>query len=169
VRVAAARVGQHEQARAVHRCFLESRLDERSLGVAEHAPQRAVHRHANERDDPRTESIDLLLENLPALEVLGGLQHVDARAGARDQVGHADAPCRQPHVIQVRHRFGHDPRFVEQTPEAIRRSREVMPGSRRHHTRIYADQEHAHARLDAIRQSQIVPGGLRILGHELVV
>jgi hypothetical protein len=169
MRVAAARIRQHEEARAVHGRVLKSRFDHRGLGVTEHPPQRAIHRHTDEGDDRRTKAIDLLLENLPALEVFLRLQHVDAGAWPCDQVGHPDAPRRQAHVVHVRDGLGHDPRLVEQAPEAIGRPREVMSRRRRHHPGIDADEEHAHAGLDPIGESQIVPGGLRILGHELVV
>jgi hypothetical protein len=143
MRVAAARIRQHEEARAVHGRVLKSRFDHRCLRVTEHPPQHAVHRHADERDDRRTK--------------------------ACNQVGHPDAPRRQAHVVHVRDGLGHDSRFVEQAPEAVGRPREVMSGRRRHHAGVDADEEHAHAGFDAIRESQIVPGGLRILGHELVV
>jgi hypothetical protein len=91
----------------VHRRLLESRLDHRRLRVADHLPQRAVHRDADERDEVGPEAVDLPLENPPPLQVLGGLQVVDARARPRDQVGDAEAPLGQAHVPFVGDRLGH--------------------------------------------------------------
>ena len=137
--------------------------------LLEDAPQRAVHRHSHEGDDLRSKALDLLLEDLPALLVLHGTQIVDARARPRDQVGHADAPLRQPDVVLVRDRLGDDAGFVEQAPEPVGRSGEVMAQRRRHYAGIDADEDQAHARLNRVGQSTIGPGGLRIGGHELVV
>jgi hypothetical protein len=112
MRVAPARVGQHEQPRAVHGRVLEPGHDRRRLGVAQHPPQRAIHGHADKRHDLRAVLLDLALENLPAFEILHGTEIVDARARARDQVRHAEAPLGQPHVPFVRDRLRNHARFV---------------------------------------------------------
>jgi hypothetical protein len=108
MRVAPARVRQHEEARAVHGCLLEARLDQWCLRMTEDLPQRSVHRHTHEGHNLRAESIDFLLEDLPTIQVLLRLQHVDAGTRPRDQVRHADAPLRQPIVVQVRQRLRDD-------------------------------------------------------------
>jgi hypothetical protein len=144
----------------VHRRLLKTGNDGGRLGVPEDAPQRAVHRDADERHDLRTKAIDLGFENLPAFEILGRLQHVDARTRPGDQVGHPDAPLRQPHVVFVRDRLGDDSGFVQETPEPVRRSGKVMAGRRGHHPGIDADEQDAHAGRDPIRQSKIGPIGL---------
>jgi hypothetical protein len=116
VRVAAAGVRQHEQPRAVDGRALKTGFDHR-LGagrhVAQHPPERPVHRHADEGDNRRPEARDLPFKNPPSLEVLGRTQIVDSRTRPRDQVGHPDAPFREPDVILVRDRLGHDAGGVE--------------------------------------------------------
>jgi hypothetical protein len=137
--------------------------------VAQHPPQRAVHRHPDERDDRRLELRDLAFQNAPSLDVLRRLEHVDAGTGPGDEVGHADAPPRQPHVVPVCNWFGNDARFVEEAPEAVRRPGEVMPGQGRQHARVDADEDDADAGLDPVREAQMVVGWF-ILGHyELAV
>ena len=177
--VASARVGQHEQARAVHGGALKPRPDYRPAAARglrrarrrdlEDAPQRAVHRHPDERDDLRTEPLDFLVENLPSFQVFGRDEVVDARARPGDEVRHSDPPLRQPHIVLVRHRHRHDPRGVEQSPEAVGRPREVVARPGRQDAGIDADEDQAHARLNRVGQSTIGPGGLRIGGHELVI
>ena len=58
-------------------------------------------------------------------------------------------------------RLGHQPRVVEQLPEAIRGSREMMPRFGRADAGVDADKQHPHAGLDAVLQSQRLPGGFR--------
>jgi hypothetical protein len=108
VRVASARVRQHEQPRAVNGRVLKPGLDHRRLGVANDAPQRAIHRHADERDDRGAEAFDLLLQDLPSLEVLVRFQGIDPRRWPRNQVGHSDTPPGQPDVVFVRDGLGND-------------------------------------------------------------
>ena len=132
-------------------------------------PERAIHRHADERHDLGAKAFDLLLENLPAFLVFVRRQGVDPRRRPRDQVGHPDPPLRQPHVVLVRDRLGDDAPGVEESPEAIGRSGEVMAGCRRHDAGIDSDEYHADARLDRVGQSKIGPCGLRICTHELAV
>jgi hypothetical protein len=80
--------------------------------VTQHPPQCAIHRHADERDDLRAELLDLALEDRPALEIFRGTEIVDARAGTRDEIGHAEPPLRQPHVSFVGDRFRNHAGFV---------------------------------------------------------
>jgi hypothetical protein len=169
MRVASARIGQDEQPRAVHGGFLEPGRDGRRLGVTQHPPQRAIHRHTDERHHLRTVLFDLPLEDLPAFEVLGRAEIVDAGAGARDQVRHTEPPLGQTHVPFVRDGLGNDAGFVQQAPEPVGRPGEVMPRLRRAHAGVDADEQDAQARRDPIRQAQIGPRGLRIFVHELAV
>jgi hypothetical protein len=155
VRVSAARVRQDEHPCAVDGRLLEARLDVRCVGVPEDSPERAIHRHADERDDRGTVPRDFLLEDPPALDVLGGLEHVDAWARPRNKIRHPDAPLRQPDIVHMRHGLGNDAGLEQQSPEAIRRSGEMMSGQRGHDAGVDADEQHADTWLDAIRQSKM--------------
>jgi hypothetical protein len=128
--------------------------------VAEHLPQSPVHRDAHECDDLRTEFRDLAFENAPAFEVFGGFQHVDAGAGPRNEIGHANPPVGQPHVVFVRHRLGDEAGFVEEAPEAVRRTSEVMASQGRHHAGVDADEHHPNAGLQPIGQPKMLVLGL---------
>jgi hypothetical protein len=132
-------------------------------------PEGSIHRHSDERHNLRTEPIDLLLQNLPTVQVLVRLQHIDPWTRARDEVRHPDAPLGQAIVVLVRDRLRDDARFIEQAPETIGRTGEVMAGRRGDDARVDADEQDADARLDPVNESQMCPRGLRILGHELVV
>ena len=77
--------------------------------------------------------------------VLFRLQLVNPRRRSRDDVGDAVAPLGQTIVIQIRQRFGHEARLVEQLPEAIREAGEVMTRQRRSHPGVDADEEHTDA------------------------
>jgi hypothetical protein len=118
VGVAAARIRQDEQPRAVHGRALESRLDDRAAGapgrghLADDLPQDAIHRHTDEGHDVRTEAPDFLFEHRPAVEIFPRTEVIDAGARPRNQVRHPDAPLRQPDVILVRDGLRNDPRFV---------------------------------------------------------
>jgi hypothetical protein len=153
----------------VDRRGLKTGLDHWCLNVAQDPPQRAVHRHSDERHDLRAKTLDFLLENLPAFLILNGTQVVDAGARPGDQVGHPDAPLRQPDVVLVRDRLGDDACLVQQAPEPVARPGEVMAHRGRHHAGIDPDEDHPHSRPNRVGQSKIRPGGLRIVGHELAV
>jgi hypothetical protein len=81
---------------------LEAGLDDRRAFRAQYLQQGAVNRHPDKRDDLRPEAIDLLLENMPALEILRRSENVDPGTRARYQVRHAEAPLGQPHIVGVR-------------------------------------------------------------------
>jgi hypothetical protein len=151
----------------VHGRVLEARLDHGRAFRAEHLQQCAVDRHADECDDLRPEAIDLLFEHVPALDVLRRTEPVDARARARNQVRHPEAPLRKPHVLAVREPLRHKARFEQQSPEPVGRAGEMMPRLGRLDARIDADQQHAHARRDAISEAKVLPGGSRMLAHDL--
>jgi hypothetical protein len=153
----------------MHGRLLKPRLDLRRVGLPQRLPQRAVHRHADERDDVRLERRDFPLHNPPALDVFRRFQHVNARAWARHQVRHADAPLRQADVVVVRDRLGNDPGLVEQPPEAVRRPGKVMAGERRRHPGIDADEQHAHPRLDAVGEAEMFVDWFRLGHYELAV
>jgi hypothetical protein len=141
----------------VHGRVLNARLDRWRRRRAQGLPEHPIERHADERHDGRAKPIDLLLEHTPAFEVLRGTKIVDPRARPRDHVRHSQPPLRQPHIIFERDWHRHQARFVQQLPEAIRWAGEVMSCLRRSDARIDSDEQHAHARLDAIREPQSAP------------
>jgi hypothetical protein len=145
---------------------LKSGLDDGDALGAKHLQQRAINRHAHERDDFRSEAIDLLLENAPALDVLRRPEHVDSRTGPRHEVRDAQAPFGQPHIVEMRDPLGHQAGVEQQSPEAVGRAREVMAGLRRLHARVDADEQHPHARGNSISQTKVFPSGLK-MAHDL--
>jgi hypothetical protein len=166
VRISSARVRQHEYARVVHGCVLKSRLDGGGALGAKHLQQRAINRHADERHDFRPEAIDLLLENVPALDVLRRPERVDSRTRPRHQVRDAQAPFGQPHIVEMGDPLGHQAGVEQQSPEPIGRAREVMAGLRRLHARVDADEQHPHPWGNSISQTKVFPSGLR-MAHDL--
>jgi hypothetical protein len=136
---------------------LKSRFDGGRRGGAQGLPQHPIERHANERDDRGAKPIDLRLQRAPALEVLAGPQFVDAGARPRDHVRHAKTPLRQPPIVGERDAFRYETGFVEELPEAVRRSGKVVPGLRGSNAAIDADEQDTHPRLDTIRQSELPP------------
>jgi len=114
----------------MHRRLLESRPDLGSVSVPQDLPQRAIHRHADKRDDLGPELRDFPFEDQPAVQVLLRLDDVDARTRPSHQIGHPDTPLRQPHVIFVSDRFGDDAGFIQKAPEAIGRPCEMMTSRR---------------------------------------
>ena len=90
-------------------------------------------------------------------------QLVDPARRPRHEIGDAEAPFGQAIVILIGDRAGHEPRFREQLPEAIRVAGEVMSGERRADARIDADEQHAHAGPDAVLQQRQI--GRRRLGR----
>ena len=79
-------------------------------------------------------------------------QRDDARCGARDDVGDAKAPLRKPVIVCERDALGHEARFVKQLPEPVGEAGEMMPGQRRSHARVDADEQHVDAGPDPIAQ-----------------
>jgi hypothetical protein len=148
----------------VDRRLLKAGLDRRRHGrIAQHLRERAIERYANEGHDGRPEGLDLLLENAPSLEVFGRTEIVDTRARPRHDVGDAQTPFGQPHIVDERQWFGNQLRVVEKLPEAVGRSGKMMPGLGGPDAGVDADEQHAHAGPDAVRQAQILPGRFRIL------
>lgn len=146
----------------MHGRVLESRFDDRTLGMSEYTPERAIQGHAHEGDDMRAVERDLVLECLPSVEILPRLEVIDARTRPRDEIGHAESPPGQLHVVLVRDWLWHESRVVQELPESIRRTGEVMPGLRRSDAGVDPDEQHAHAVLDAIGESQMGPGRFRM-------
>jgi hypothetical protein len=132
-------------------------FDGRRRRRAQRLPQHPIERHANERDDRGAEPIDLRLQHAPALEVLAGPQFVDARARPRDHVRHAKTPLRQPPIVGERDGFRYETGFVDELPEAVRRSGKVVPRLRGSNARIDTDEQDTDSRLDTVRQSQLPP------------
>ena len=66
----------------------------------------------------------------------------------------------------MRHRLGNDTGLIQQSPETIRRSGEMMSGQCGHHAGVDADEQHPDAWLDAICQSKMRVFRLE-LGHVL--
>jgi len=147
----------------VHGGRLKPRCDDGGLLAPEHAPERAIHHHAHEGDDLGPDARDLGLEDLPSLEIFRRPQVVDPRARPRDQVRHAEAPLRQPHVPFGRDGLRDDARLEQQLPEAIRRPCEVMARLRRAHAGVDAHEQHADARLDPVRQPHVGPPGFKVI------
>ncbi len=153
-------------------CVLKSWFDFRfrlyrrpdSRPTRNHLPQRSIHRDAHEGDDRRTKLRDFLFEDAPALDVLRWFERIDPGTWTCDEIRHTDSPLRQANVIFVSHRLRDDAGLVKQAPEAIRRSGKVMPGQRRRHARVDADQEHAHAGLDPVGEPQVLILRLPALG-----
>ena len=138
-------------------CFLKARLDIRGVSVTEHFPERPIHSDADERDDIRPKFRDLLLEDPPPLDVFRQLQHVDSRTWPGDEVRHPEAPLRQPDVIFMRHWFGDDARFVEEAPEPVRRTGEMVARERRRHAWVDADEQHPDARFNFVGEPKFRP------------
>src|SRR5690606_42094875 len=64
----------------------------------------------------------------------------------------------QPVVIRERNGRRHESALVEQLPEAVRRTGEVMTGEGRPHARVDADEQHVDwttSRVDAISETQV--------------
>jgi hypothetical protein len=70
---------------------------------------RAEQRDADKGDDLRFVAPDLLIENLPAFDVLCRREIVDSRARARDQIRDPEPELRQPRVVLIRDRLRHEP------------------------------------------------------------
>jgi hypothetical protein len=136
---------------------LEARLDDRRALRAQYLQQGPVNRHPDKRDDLRPEAIDLLLENMPALEILSRPENVDPRTGARHQVRHAEAPLGQPHIVGVRDPLRDKSRIEQQLPEPVGGAGKMMPGLCRLDTRVDSDEQHAYAWRDTILQPKVLP------------
>ena len=160
MRVPAARVRQHEHLRAVNLQSLRSRAlhlrrNRACLFVVEHErkdgpPQRDAH----QRDDRGPVARDLFLQDPPSIDILGWLEHVDARRRPRHEIGDPNSQLWQSHVVFVGKGFGDQPRFPEKLPETVRRAGEVMPGLRRSNARVDADEKDADGRPDAIAEGR---------------
>src|SRR5439155_9667540 len=108
VRVAAARVGQHEHARALDGLGLDPDAQLFTIRGVRPQTEGSIERHPYKRDDPRLELLDLAFEDAPSFQILGRLEVVDAGTRTRDQVRDAESPLGQPPVIAIADRLRHE-------------------------------------------------------------
>src|SRR5688572_7740905 len=114
----------------------------------------SIQRYADERDNLGFEAPHLGAQQLDARIALVTAQSIDAWRLARNEVGNAEAPLRQPIVGAPVDRFGHELRFKKEFPETVGVSREVVAGLGGPDARVDADKQHADARCDAIAERQ---------------
>ncbi len=114
--------------------------------------QRPEDGDADERDDRRPIALDLPSQPRRARDVLVALQRVDARRRSRHDVRDPVPPLRQPLIVHVGDRLRHQTRIVEQLPESIRESGEVMAGQRRANAGVDADKQHADTGTNPVAQ-----------------
>ena len=129
------------------RSVLQAERDRLSRPPAEDRPEQ---RHADEGDHFGFHAADLSAQGFRAGHVLLRAQRIDSRRRSRDQVGDADAPLRQPVVVGKPDRLRHQARFVEQLPEAVRRSGEMVADLRRADAGVDPDEQHANRQSYAI-------------------
>jgi hypothetical protein len=118
---------------------------------------RAEQRDADKGDDFRLVAANLAIEDPPALHILGRPQIVDPWTRSGNQIRDAEPELREARIIDIRDRLGHQTRFRQQLPEAIREPGEMMTGLCGTHAGIDADEEHAHAGPDAVLQAKVRP------------
>lgn len=147
---------------------LEARTDRRARHVAELSGEGAVQRHADEDEDLRLELPQLGFENPPAFKIFWRTQVVDSGARPCNYVRDAEPPFGQSGIVQVGDAFGDQLRLVEQLPEPVGRPGEMMARLGGSDAGVDADEQHVHAGVNSIRQSQRLPVGFRIL-HVRVV
>ncbi len=134
VRVAPARVRQHEHARAMNRYGLRTDNAQSCTGrcrsrraapggrgwrTIEQRLNRAIDRYADERHHSRTVPADLSVQHLPPLEVFSRTQVIDSWTRPRNQIGDAEVPFGQPIVIFVRDRLRRQPRIAQKLPKSV--------------------------------------------------
>jgi hypothetical protein len=117
----------------------------------------AKQRHADERDDLRPVSADLLFQNGPTLGVFHWREIVDPGTRTRDQVRDAESELRQPRIVPTSDGLRHQPRFPQKLPEPVGEPGEVMAGLSRPHTGVDPDEQHAYAGLDPVLQPKVGP------------
>jgi hypothetical protein len=137
-------------------------------GRAQHLPaviveieqrqNRPPDRHADKRQYFRPELADLFVEDLPALDVLGRLQRIDAGCWPGDQVRDAETKLGEPDIIFIGEQFRNESGVPEQLPEAIRESGKVMARLRRADARVDADEKYTKAGRNAVFQPKSFPG-----------
>ena len=128
------------------------RLQSNSYRPTAFGKQRPEDRDTDERHDLRPVAQDFPPKPYAASDVLLGPERIDPRCRTRHDVRHAVSPFRKTDVIPVLDWFGHQASFVEQLPEPVGESREVMTGQRRPDTGVDADEQHAHITPDAIAE-----------------
>lgn len=158
IRVASARIRQDEHPGTTEWFLLPAEPDRAAL-----REDRAKQRDTDERDDAGRVAADLAPEDHEAIHVLGRTQRIDSWRRSRDQVRDAKSPLRQTLVVHVRDGFRHEPRVEQELPEPVRVTGEVMTRERGPDTRVDADEQNVHARLDAISKTWQL-GGWRHAG-----
>lgn len=146
VGVAAARVRKHENGGISNDFALKSGLD----NAAVFRKERPEDGDADQRHDRWTAAKNLPPKPGAACDVLLTPDRVDAWRGPGHDVRDAVSPFRQASVVPISDRLRHQPRFVQQLPEAVREAREVMSGQRRSNPGIDADEQDADAVADPV-------------------
>lgn len=161
VRVQAARVRQDECTSAREALGLGP---DRRIALA---GRDAVGADAEERDDARSEAVDLLRERRGALEVLLS-RELGCRGGCeRYDVGDADAGAEQLPLLGRVEQARAEPSAVQRLPEAVTRACEMVPDGRRVQARVDADEEDVELAPDEIRDALAARG--RELGERGLV
>src|SRR5262245_43479662 len=111
--------------------------------------ERAIHGDADEGDDTRLHPRDLPREPDPAGRVLGRRDLGGPARCPGNDIGQGELPRGKPVIVLVRAWLGHELGGVQQAPERIARSREVMAHLRRAERRVDADEEDARPRAEA--------------------
>ena len=149
IRVSPARIRQHEHPRAFEAFGLQTQGDRLSGAAPEDG---AEQRHADKHHEGRPQAPDLSFERTGAGDVFLGSQRIDARCRTRNQIGEAQTPFGQPAIVLAANRLGHQPRLVQQFPEAVRITGEMMARGRRADAGIDADKQDADGSADAVAQ-----------------
>ena len=147
--VSAARIGQHEDPGTFEPFRLHAEGNRFAAPPLEHHPEQ---RHPDERDDVGFDAPDLPAERSGAGDVLLRTQGIDAGGRPGNQICNPEAPLGQPAIVFLANRLRHQPGLVEQFPEPIGISGEVMTGGRRPDAGIDANKEDADGSTDAVAQ-----------------
>jgi len=147
IRVPPARVRQHEHSRALEALGLQP---ERDCLAGPQGKDESEEGDADKRHDFRSHAPHFSPERAHAGDVFLGAKCADARGWARNQVGDPESPLRQPAILFVADRLGDEPRLVQELPEAIRVSREVMACRGGSDAGVDADKQDADRAADAV-------------------
>ena len=124
---------------------------DRTLVLGKDRPE---HRHADKRDDPRLKLPDLREQPLPSADIFFGRSSVSMPGVDRAMMlvtpnPHSGSRSSSWNVM----RSGTSRDSIQQLPEPVGETREVMSGQRRSHAGVDADKQHVDARPDPIPQS----------------
>ena len=101
---------------------------------------------ANQPDHQGARAANRALERAPASHVIGRPQCVDSPRRSRNQVGEPDPELGQPSIVGERQRLRCQGRFVEQPPEAIAVTGEMVPERCGAQAWIDAHEQHVESR-----------------------